>query len=166
MRAARLLAERPGARLLDIGAGVGKFCIVAAASVDARVKGIEHRERLVEIGRSAASRFGVDVTFEHGTLAACDPEQVDGVYLFNPFAENLCSPDDHIDGTVELSERRFVRDIAATRKLLRAARLGTRVVTYCGFGGEMPPEYERVLDEGRARLQLWVKTRELRTCSE
>src|SRR4051794_37888374 len=35
VRAATLLAERRGARLLDIGAGVGKFCIVAAAAVEA-----------------------------------------------------------------------------------------------------------------------------------
>ena len=160
VKAARLLATRPGARLLDIGSGVGKFCIVAAAAVEARVAGVEQRARLVEIGELAAERFGVDVTFTRGTLDDCDPRDVDGVYLFNPFAENLCQSDDRIDGTVELSELRFVRDVAAARRFLRATRAGTRVVTYCGFGGEMPSGYVRLVVGRRASsLELWEQTK-------
>lgn len=161
MRAAKLLAHRPGARLLDIGSGVGKFCIVAAATVRARVAGVEQRGHLVEISERAAVRFDIDVTFTRGTIASCDPAQVDGIYLFNPFAENLCPPEDQIDETVELSMLRFAREIEATRKFLRAASIGTHVVTYCGFGGEMPAGYERVLQERcGGMLELWVKTSE------
>ncbi len=160
VRASKLLAVRPGARILDVGSGVGKFCIVAAASVDARVAGVEHRGHLVDIGRRAASAFGVDVSFTTGTLEDCDPLDVDGVYFFNPFAENICSPGDRIDGTVELSEARFVRDILAVQRFLRAARVGTRVVTYCGLGGAIPNGYVRQLAEPCAgRIELWVKTR-------
>lgn len=160
VRASKLLAVRPGARILDVGSGVGKFCIVAAASVDARVAGVEQRGYLVDIGRRAASAFGVDVAFTKGTLEDCDPLDVDGVYLFNPFAENVCAPGDRIDDTVELSEARFVRDILAIQRFLRAARVGTRVVTYCGLGGAVPNGYVRQLAEACAgRVELWVKTR-------
>ena len=159
VRAAGLLADRPNARLLDIGSGVGKFCIVAAAAVAAHVRGIEHRPHLVEIAEGAAARVGVDVTFRRGTLADCDPRDVDGIYLYNPFTENICSSSDQIDGMVELSEARYLRDIEATEAFLRAARLGTRVVTYCGFGGDMPPEYLRLVSERHGgTLELWVKT--------
>jgi predicted RNA methylase len=159
VRAARLLAAEPGARILDIGSGVGKFCIVAAASTDARVTGIEHRVRLVEIASAAAARLGVDVTFKRGTLDDCDPREVDGVYMFNPFAENLCAREDRIDQSVELSEARFFRDLAATRAFLETARVGTRVVTYCGFGGDLPSSYALALRERCAgNLELWVKT--------
>jgi hypothetical protein len=160
LRAARLLAPRPGARLLDIGAGVGKFCIIAAAAVGARVSGVEHRAHLVAIAESAAARLGVEVRFLRGTLADCNPRDVDGVYLFNPFAENICADDDRIDGSVELSEARFVRDVEAARSFLRAARVGTRVVTYCGLGGELPPEYSTVVGSEDGPLRLFVKTRE------
>lgn len=51
VRAARLLADRPRLRLLDIGSGVGKFCIVAAASVDASVTGVDPRPHLTKIAR-------------------------------------------------------------------------------------------------------------------
>jgi predicted RNA methylase len=157
-RAARLLGGGPGTRLLDIGSGVGKFCIVAAASTEARVIGIEQRGHLVDVAERAAARLGVDVAFVRGTFDSCDPRDIDGVYLFNPFAENLCSADDRIDATVELSEARYAQDVAATEDFLRAARTGTRVVTYCGWGGDMPPDYVRVLRERCAgTLELWIK---------
>lgn len=158
VRAAKLLADAPDARILDIGSGVGKFCIVAAATTGAHVTGVEHRDQLVAVARRAAQRVGVDVAFRQGTFADCDAAHFDGVYLFNPFAENLCTPDDHIDATVELSEARYVRDIIAVVDFLHAARVGMRVVTYCGFGGDMPRGYVRVLRERCAgTLELWVK---------
>lgn len=159
VRAARLLADRPGARLLDIGSGAGKFCIVAAAVADVRVSGIEQRGHLVDIARQAAASFGVEVDFRTGTLADCDPRHFDGFYLFNPFAENLCSSTDRVDDTVELTEARFRRDVRGVEDFLLGAAVGTRVVTYCGFGGTMPRGYARVSRERRGgTIELWVKT--------
>lgn len=158
MRAARLLGNRAGANILDVGAGAGKFCIVAAATVGARVRGVEHRRHLVDIARTAASKVGVDVDFVHGTLEDEDASEVDGVYLFNPFAENISSPRDRLDKTVELSLDRFWRDVATTERFLRAARPGTRVVTYCGFGGSMPEDYVLAhREQHSSTLELWIK---------
>jgi hypothetical protein len=120
---------------------------------------VEHRPHLVEIAEGAAARLGVDVRFKVGTLDACDPREVDGVYFFNPFAENLSAAADHLDQSVELSAARFWRDVHSAERFLSAAAVGTRVVTYCGWGGSMPSAYRRVLREGRAcALDLWVKT--------
>jgi SAM-dependent methyltransferase len=157
-RAAKLLADRPHSTILDIGAGVGKFCIVAAAAVDAKVVGIEHRPHLIEIAREAAEKVGVSPTFRNSTLEEVDAEELDGIYMFNPFAENLCTAADRLDHTVELSEDKFWKDIRATEDLLARARVGTRVVIYCGFGGNMPPGYGLVARERCAgSLELWVK---------
>jgi len=159
VRASELLASRPGAVILDVGAGVAKFCIVAAASVDAVVEGVEHRAHLVDVGREAAANVGVRVQLSHGTLADVDPARVDGIYLFNPFAENLYGTADHLDETVELSEARFRHDIAETERFLRAARAGTRLVTYCGWGGVPPDDYQlRSREQRGATLELWIKT--------
>jgi SAM-dependent methyltransferase len=159
VRAANLLADRAGATILDIGSGVGKFCIVAAAAVNANARGIEHRPHLVDIAREAAAKIGVTPTFDGGTIAEQDASTIDGFYLFNPFAENFCSEEDWLDATVELTEERFWSDIEATQDLLSRARVGARVVTYCGFGGEMPEGFELVAGErgGRGRLDLWIK---------
>jgi SAM-dependent methyltransferase len=158
--AARLLVDQPGMTVLDVGSGVGKFCLVAAATVRARIRGIEQRAHLVEIARTAAVKLGVQVDFVHGTLDSQDPTKVDGIYLFNPFAENLSPTRDRIDNTVELNLERFRRDVDATERFLAAARPGTRVVTYCGFGGVMPESYAMKLREWHgSNLELWVKIR-------
>ena len=79
-----------------------------------------------------------------------------------PFAENLCSTTEYLDTTVELSASRFSRDVDATVRLLSKARLGARVVTYCGFGGDLPDGFVLALRERCAgnRLELWVKKEE------
>ncbi len=162
VRAANLLADRAGATILDIGSGVGKFCIVAAAAVNANARGIEHRAHLVDIARATAAKIGVKASFDGGTIEEQDAAAIDGFYLFNPFAENLCREWDRLDGTVELSARRFSKDIEATELLLSKARAGARVVTYCGFGGEMPEGFVLVMRERcrGGRLELWVKQEE------
>ncbi len=162
VRAASLLANRAGATILDIGSGVGKFCIVASAAANANVRGIEHRPHLIEIAREAARRIGVTATFDSGAIGEQDAAEIDGFYLYNPFAENLCSTTEALDTTVELSVKRFRRDVAATVRLLSTARIGARVVTYCGFGGELPDGFVLVLRERCAgnHLELWVKNAE------
>jgi hypothetical protein len=127
--------------------------------VNANVHGIEHRPHLVEIARAAAAKIGVAATFDSGSIEEQDAAAIDAFYLYNPFAENLASTTDCLDGTVELSAKRFDLDVSATEHLLSKARIGARVVTYCGFGGDMPDGFEFVMREqrGGGRLELWVK---------
>ena len=162
VRAANLLADRAGATILDIGSGVGKFCIVAAAVVNANARGIEHRPHLIDIAREAAAKIGVTPTFDGGTIEEQDAAAIDGFYFFNPFEENLCVETHRLDATVELSADRFWSDVEAAQQLLSKARVGARVVTYCGFGGDMPEGFVLVTRERCAggRLELWVKQEE------
>src|SRR5207248_1405117 len=131
----------------DVGSGSGKFCLIGAAATGARFTGIEHREKLVWTARTAAVRLGAEgARFLHGTFDSVDVSNFDGFYFFNPFGENLWS-EEHFDETVELSHDRFTADIERAEMLLTRARVGTRVVTYHGFGGEMPSGYRRTLRE-------------------
>lgn len=158
VRASRLLADKPGRSILDIGAGVGKFCIVAASVVDASVRGIEHRPHLVDVARRAADKIGVAPEFDGARIDEIDPLSIDGVYLYNPFAENLCARADQLDATVELSEARFLADIRATSRLLSKMKPGSRVVTYCGWGGAMPESFDLVTRERCAgMIEVWQK---------
>mgnify|MGYP000969840975 CR=1 FL=1 len=43
-RAAEFLVREPGTRVLDIGCGPGKFCIVGALGTEGRFTGIEQRQ--------------------------------------------------------------------------------------------------------------------------
>ncbi len=161
VRAAELLVAGPNTRVLDVGSGAGKFCLVGAASTGASFTGVEHRERFVRAAGKSARQLGLDsVSFIHGTFESVDISSYDAVYLFNPFEENIWYPHDHVDRSVELSEDRYMADVLKAERFLRAARVGTRVVTYHGFGGVVPDCYRLALRERRhsGLLELWVKT--------
>jgi SAM-dependent methyltransferase len=154
VRAARFLARSPAARVLDVGAGPGKFCIVAAAVSGARVRGIERRAHLVDAARDAAHVLSVDIDVVHGELDDVDGASFDAFYLFNPFAENLERGHFAIDDSVETNPARFNRDVTTCERMFAEARMGTRVATFCGFGGVMPERWQCV---SGGPLSLWEK---------
>ncbi len=144
--AARWIDEFGIRRVLDVGSGVGKFCVVAALSGSAEYIGVEHRPRLVAVATRLARLFGVDdrARFQQGDLKTAAQYAPDAFYFYNPFGENLYGREDHLDAEVEINPERFRRDVAATASLLAAARPGTWLITYNGFGGRVPAGYETV----------------------
>lgn len=158
VRIVELLRLRREERLLDVGAGVGKFCVIAAARSGARVRGVERRPDLAAVGREAVGRYAVDVEIALGSFEAEDPATFDAVYVFNPFTEQIVL--EGVDDD-ELVAERAATDVSAAERFLDSARPGTRLVTFCGFGGGVPSAYEQeareVWDEGA--LELWVKRR-------
>lgn len=157
--------------IVDIGSGVGKWC-VGAALIDRhkrRYFGLEHRAELVAVAKDLAHHFGVEdrVSFHHGEvtglLQAPGPiahlPPAPAFYFFNPFGENTAVDDERLDQTVELTEARFHRDVAAAEALLEVAVPGTWVLVYNGFGGRMPAAYEPVRTDfdGAFVVRLWRK---------
>lgn len=157
-RIVELLGLRPEDRLLDIGSGAGKVCIVASAMTGARVRGVEREPRLAEVAREAARRLQVDLEIVGGDFADVDPDGVDVAYLFNPFRETLLLPGAGVPESGRRSSR-ALEDITAAEQFFEKARPGTRVVTFWGFGGAMPQAYERVAREvwDGGALEIWVK---------
>jgi SAM-dependent methyltransferase len=161
-RAAALLADGGSPRILDVGSGVGKFCIAGALTTEASFVGVEQRGDLVEAARDAASRCGAQrASFVHGDVFDVDFAEFDGLYLFNPFLELIEPLQFPIDDAVPMSPARHAENVSATHSRLAEARPGTRVVTYGGFGGEMPGGFTRLLEEDcyRDLLTFWVKSR-------
>lgn len=159
--AARWLTETGIESVLDIGSGVGKACLVGALATDAEFVGVEQRASLVEVARAAAEIVGV----AHRTRflqSEVTPELIlshRAVYLYNPFGENLHAESSQLDHTVELSEMRYLRDVLMVERALARMKVGSRVVTYHGFGGRMPVDYELARTEriGSDRVRLWIK---------
>ncbi len=160
MRIACWLEEFEIRSVVDIGAGVGKFCVVAALGSRCRFIGFEQRERLVDVARSLASAFqlGERVEFVHGVLGASAVPRADAYYFFNPFGENLFL-DGYLDQDVELGDERYDRDVSAAEQLLHMAPAGTYALTYNGFGGRIPEEYRLLRFDGQLQceLRLWRK---------
>lgn len=159
-RAARLFFTHGARRVLDIGAGVGKFCIVSALTADLELTGVEHREGLVAVTQEILGACGVPrVTMKHGTLADMDLDAFDGFYLYNPFDEACFEPSHWLDRSLPLSAAEANRDIERVEAHLARARRGTCLVTFHGFGGAIPEGWIHLAEEtrGAAFLRLWVK---------
>jgi len=157
LRAAELLAPRCDARVLDIGAGAGKLCCVGAAAYAGSWHGIERDPDLVAVAVQTAHMLDVSphASFRAGDALAVDWRGFTGIYLFNPFeSQRFGGGFARVAGGAGHGEQ-----IAATQARLTSLLPGTRVVTFHGFGGDMPPEFalaglEHV--EG-GRLALWIK---------
>lgn len=158
--AAKLLVMAPSIRVLDVGCGPGKFCLVATSLTDGRFTGIEHRSDLVAAGRQAAADLGItNVGFVQGNVLDFAFADYDAFYLFNPFEENLL--DGHkIDRLVPLSPELFKRYTNHVSAQLGARPIGTRVVTYMGYADDIPACYSCEEALFGDDLKLWIKQRD------
>ena len=163
--AARLLAPRRGMRVLDVGSGPGKFCVVGACEVpEATFVGVEIRPHLVQMARKLASRLGVqNVSFVHADAMDIDWAAFDAFYFYNPFAEQLHDDAFLLDRSLSFAPSKFTEYVMAARQRLAAAAVGTRVVTYHSFGAPAPHGYDFVESHtiGTDQLELWIKTRHI-----
>jgi len=147
-RAAELLVTDDNTRVLDVGSGAGKFCIIGALTTGGIFSGIEKRPGLVEVARAAAKHFGARRTdFILGDITSIDWRAFNAFYLFNPFLEDA----DGLVGAIDY--------ISFTRARLEAAPVGTRVATYHGYGGRMPAGFRCIWCEpkGSDFVEVWVK---------
>jgi len=151
---------KAGPRVLDIGCGPGKFCLVAASVTDGRFTGVEQRNDLVNAARQAATDLLLsNVEFIHGNVLDIDFADYDAFYLFNPFEENMLQGN-KIDRGVPLSPELFRRYTNHVSTQLGARPTGTRVVTYMGYADDIPACYDCESAHFGDDLKLWIKQRE------
>lgn len=160
--AARIFREHGARRVLDVGAGAGKFCVAAAAAQPGmEFVGVERRAPLVQIATSVASLLGLaNASFAHDEAFDYTWSGFDGLYFFNPFSENLSPDAEKFDLSSDLSLSRLLREMSAVSEALRQMPLGTVLVSYHGIGAPIPSGYELVRDEpaGTHRLRGWLRT--------
>src|SRR5882757_5969710 len=107
-RVAQYLVPADNARVLDIGSGVGKFCLAAANHVpSACFIGVEQRKDLVAHAETARKTLGLrNAHFIHGNFTQLDFKQYDHFYFYNSFYENLVATD-KIDDSIAYSTALF-----------------------------------------------------------
>jgi SAM-dependent methyltransferase len=157
LEASNFLAA-PGARILDIGSGVGKFCIAAGVyHPEATFYGVEHREELFHHAQIAKEQVGVpNVEFIHGNLTDLDYDSYDHFYFYNSFYENI-EPRSRIDYTVSASFELYRYYTLFIYDMLNKKPAGTKLVTFHAPDKQIPASY-RLIDNSYSRvLKMWVK---------
>ena len=157
--AAAFLSDKPGSKIIDIGSGIGKFCIVAAQRYpDCDFYGIEQRADLHEIALLSRknSPLELNIHFMHGNFTELDFSGYDGLYFFNSFAENLYRFG-RIDNSIQYSAGLYNYYANYLYKILEDKASGTRLVTYHGSDTELPKNYQLVQSTFNDHLKMYVK---------
>lgn len=162
---ARRVVERldlqDGETLLDVGSGVGKFCLVGALQSPGTFLGVERRSELVGVAERARLRLGATgAQFLCRDVFHVDWAQYDCLYFYNPFEEHLTEPEGRLDNSVPFSPPEYLAAVASTKARLTRLKEGTRVVVFWGFGESMPEGFDLLHQEthGYGELEFWKKT--------
>jgi len=88
--AAEFLANIPGMRVLDIGSGVGKFCMIGSIVSKGHFTGVEYREDLCRLSTELSKEYGLsNVEFIHDNITHINFKDFGAFYFFNSFIENM-----------------------------------------------------------------------------
>lgn len=155
--AAQFLVTAPGTRVLDIGCGPGKFCMIGATTTEGHFTGVEQRKRLVKTASELVERHRIPrVEIQHGNITQTHFREFDAFYIFNPFQENVM-PALRIDYDVELEPQLYTDYTAHVQQQLMRMPMATRVASYCGDDSEIPACYACEKTAFNGKLKLWVK---------
>lgn len=155
-KAAEFLAI-PDAKVLDIGSGIGKFCLAGAYDFPKTFfYGVEQRLELHNYAEDAKEFTQLaNVNFIHANVTQINFKEFDHFYFYNSFYENI-DQENRIDDTIETS---FGLYTYYTRYLLHALTEkppGTRLVTYQSLEEEVPIGY-KLADSYNVFLKMWIK---------
>jgi Methyltransferase domain len=151
------LAEKDSS-ILDIGSGVGKFCLAGAYyAPHAFFYGVEQRHDLAEYAIKTQKRLKINnAFFIKGNFTQLNLREFDHFYFFNSFFENL-EHGNAIDENIELSPALFDYYSHYLHTELQKLRKGTRIVTYHSILEEIPNSYELVESDKSNDLNFWIK---------
>jgi SAM-dependent methyltransferase len=156
-RSAAFLASEPGSKVLDIGSGAGKFCLVGAVTTNGHFTGVEQRKELVDLSARLALTYKIKhVNFVHGNVMGIDFNAFDAFYIFNPFYENVHAGSS-MDNTVLLSPSLYESYSSYTSAKMAALPVGTRLATYYTSPSIVPQSYEEVDSFEDGKLKFWTK---------
>jgi SAM-dependent methyltransferase len=152
------LSPNDKVKVLDIGSGVGSFCLAGAFYKPAvSFFGVEQRKKLVEHAETAQKKLGFEnIQFIHGNFTQLDLNEFDHFYFYNSFFENLDGTD-KIDNEIVYSKELYNYYSIYLYNQLERLPLGTRVATYCSWGDEIPPSYRLAETHFNNLLKFWIK---------
>lgn len=155
--AAEYLAEKPNTKILDIGAGVGKFCLIGAASTKGIFVGVEQRASLTKISKKIADKHKItNVEFIHSNINEISFSDYDAFYFFNSFYENIDTLS-VIDNTVTTDKDLYFAYSEYVKEQLDKTPTGTRLVTYWSKWDEIPSSFNLIATDCNGLLNFWEK---------
>lgn len=141
-KAASFLCSDPNASIVDIGSGVGKFCLEAARLYPTcSFYGIEIRDDLFEIANFLKKKLKrSNVEFIHADMKSIPFHSFNHFYLFNPFHENI-ETENALDEALVLNEKNYLSYSGYLYRQLKRHPLGTRIASFHMPEASFPETY-------------------------
>jgi hypothetical protein len=152
------LAPNDHVKVLDIGSGVGTFCLAGAFyKPSVSFFGVEQRKNLIDHAECARKKLGFpNVHFIHRNFTQLDLCEYDHLYFYNAFFENLDGAE-KIDNEMAYSNELYNYYNIYLYNQLEKMPIGTRVATYCSWDDEIPPCYHMIEAHYNKLLKFWIK---------
>lgn len=157
--AARYLAHKKGVKVLDIGSGAGKFCMIGSACTEGYFTGIELRESLFATALRISKRYNLlNIEFVHANITDIPFKDFDAFYFFNAFYENVSRLGvGKINNELDLSRDLYDTYSFYVKEQLDSMPVGTKLVTYFSFSKEIPDSYHLQFTDFDGKLKMWEK---------
>ena len=155
--ASDFLVDKPGTKVLDIGSGAGKFCMIGATNTKGHFTGIEQRRGLVELSTQLSESYRIhNVRFIHANITSIRFADYDAFYFYNSFHENIDRLNS-IDNTVKLDTQLYRQYSVYLMQQLASLPVGTRLVTFCSPLNIIPRSFKLQNSENSGLLKFWEK---------
>lgn len=155
--ASEYLAYKPNIRVLDIGSGVGKFCMIGSVCTEGYFVGVEQRLSLCDIANQITLKHGLTrVNFIHENITNISFQDFDAFYFFNPFEENIAMSES-INNEIELKHNLYSEYTKYVKEQLSMMPIGTRLVTFHSYSKEVPFGYSLQTSMFCGDLKMWEK---------
>lgn len=156
-KAATYLVRSKSDKILDIGSGTGKFCLVGALSTSGHFTGVEYRKYQSEIAQNVAQRFAIsNVNFLTANILDVRFDSYTGFYMFNPFLEQI-DRTAKMDGLIKEDPKNYQIFNMYVRTELMKKEIGTRLVTYYVPINQVPEGYKQVDSFFGGTFIFWEK---------
>ena len=156
--AAYYLAGNAGTKVLDVGSGAGKFCMIGSACTEGHFYGVEQRKNLCSAAKRISNHYNLtNVQFINSNITDVEFKAFDAFYCFNPFYENV-NVLGRIDDKVELNRKLYDDYSEYVKEQLTDMPIGTKLVTYYSFLKEVPDSYQVQFAAFDEKLKFWEKT--------
>lgn len=157
-KAAAFLASEGQPNILDVGSGVGKFCLAGAHYYpSANYFGVEQREKLVVQANQAKQELGLqNVQFLHANFLDISLDTYDHFYFFNSFYENVFGTQ-KIDREIEYSKALYEKYMFTFYRKLEQKPAGTKLVAFHIADDRWPRNYHVVGSAMGEMLNFLIK---------
>jgi len=158
---AAYLCNQKSVKVLDIGSGAGKFCLVGATlHPRSEFYGVDIRQNLIDISNSIKKEYVIpNAFFFQQDVLQMNFSGYDGIYFFNSFQEKIDATS-IIDRSSEVSVEMYMTYIKHIFNELNNVPIGTKLVTYYSEEFYVPKTFKLISTHIMGELKFYLKDME------